>query len=438
MAEVVGSYQRGTFTTPVNGTTTDATTVLGNDNDIRSSHNSHDAEAGVHLQSSTLAARPGAAAAGAGAKWLTTDGLRLYYSNGVAWSEAAYLPLVGGTMTGALNANAGLSAQGGGTLSAGSWTFTNQVISTLATGTAPLSIASTTAVTNLNADLLDGLHAAAFATAAHSHGRADLPGAVAYEDEANVWTGSNQFTAGLRATGGSTIQITATGGTATLGGGAMLPIDAVLNNSNTVNAHGITIGLATDAAVFTLGELYPIKVASVTKGAGSTITTLAGLLINDQTVATTNYAIFTGLGKVRFGDAIIGADGAAATPSHSFYNESNSGWYRAAAGDVRLAIAGTDVLKVTANGIMVMVAGAAGTPAFSNLNGDGLWGGGGNIWRLVMASNAVMNWDLAVAAQETSIALLRYHNGAAVTTGRVTVGAADSGGAGFRVLRVPN
>lgn len=39
-------------------------------------------------------------------------------------------------------------------------------ISTITTGTAPLTIASTTACTNLNADLLDGNHAAAFATSA--------------------------------------------------------------------------------------------------------------------------------------------------------------------------------------------------------------------------------------------------------------------------------
>ena len=42
-------------------------------------------------------------------------------------------------------------------------------ISTQATGTAPLTVASTTAVTNLNADLLDGNHASAFAAAVHTH-----------------------------------------------------------------------------------------------------------------------------------------------------------------------------------------------------------------------------------------------------------------------------
>ena len=39
---------------------------------------------------------------------------------------------------------------------AGIKTFTAQLASSVATGTAPFSVASTTKVTNLNADLLDG------------------------------------------------------------------------------------------------------------------------------------------------------------------------------------------------------------------------------------------------------------------------------------------
>ncbi|MFZ2255874.1 MAG: hypothetical protein WAW59_02405 [Patescibacteria group bacterium] len=43
-------------------------------------------------------------------------------------------------------------------MSGGSIRTTNQLISTLANGTAPLAVTSTTLNTNLNADLLDGLH----------------------------------------------------------------------------------------------------------------------------------------------------------------------------------------------------------------------------------------------------------------------------------------
>jgi len=48
--------------------------------------------------------------------------------------------------------------------------------SSVATGTAPLIINSTTACTNLNADLLDGSHASAFSVNGHTHGLSSLTG----------------------------------------------------------------------------------------------------------------------------------------------------------------------------------------------------------------------------------------------------------------------
>ena len=51
----------------------------------------------------------------------------------------------------------------------GSGTFSNPIISTVATGTAPIQVSSTTNVTNLNADTVDGLHAVDFAAASHNH-----------------------------------------------------------------------------------------------------------------------------------------------------------------------------------------------------------------------------------------------------------------------------
>jgi len=51
----------------------------------------------------------------------------------------------------------------------GSGTFSNPIISTVTTGTSPLQVTSTTKVTNLNSDLLDGLHASDFASATHTH-----------------------------------------------------------------------------------------------------------------------------------------------------------------------------------------------------------------------------------------------------------------------------
>lgn len=109
MAETVNQYQQGTFTSPVVGETKDPAVVLANDNNIRTKHNSHDADSGIHFQSSVLASRPAAGAAGR--KWLTSDGLRVYYDTGATWSEIAYLPLAaGGSVTGNITVSGQLAA----------------------------------------------------------------------------------------------------------------------------------------------------------------------------------------------------------------------------------------------------------------------------------------------------------------------------------------
>lgn len=103
-AGLVGQYPISTFVTPVNGASPiDANTVRGNDNTIATAYDSHDSDPTIHFQSSTLAARP--AFGTLGRKWLTSDGLRIYYDTGSAWSEVAYLPLAsGGTVAGTVTA----------------------------------------------------------------------------------------------------------------------------------------------------------------------------------------------------------------------------------------------------------------------------------------------------------------------------------------------
>ena len=63
-------------------------------------------------------------------------------------SDERYVNVTGDTMTGALIVKAAITG--------------TQLISTIATGTSPLKVTSTTVVTNLNSDLLDGLHETSF------------------------------------------------------------------------------------------------------------------------------------------------------------------------------------------------------------------------------------------------------------------------------------
>jgi hypothetical protein len=70
------------------------------------------------------------------------------------------------------NGNIEIAPNGTGTvvvgkLSGSTASFSGQITSTVATGTAPLVIASTTAVTNLNADLLDGQHGSYYQNASN-------------------------------------------------------------------------------------------------------------------------------------------------------------------------------------------------------------------------------------------------------------------------------
>lgn len=101
MAETVGNHSVAAFANPSNGDNLDATVVKGNDNTLRVGYVAHDADGGIHLQSSALASRP--AAGTPGRKWLTTDSgaVRLYYDTGSTWVEATYA--VSGTNTSLTN-----------------------------------------------------------------------------------------------------------------------------------------------------------------------------------------------------------------------------------------------------------------------------------------------------------------------------------------------
>jgi hypothetical protein len=104
----------------------------------------------------------------------TVSSGNLYWDNtnsrlGVNVAPGTYALNVSGTANISGNTTIGGTLGVTGAITGSSTVQGTRLISTIVTGTSPLTVASTTVVTNLNADLLDGYHAADFATLAHTH-----------------------------------------------------------------------------------------------------------------------------------------------------------------------------------------------------------------------------------------------------------------------------
>jgi len=97
----------------------------------------------------------------------------------------------------------------------GSIRYSNQLASSVATGTAPLDVTSTSLCVNLNADLLDGNHASAFALASHTHTSSqitDFTSAVRGSISGSGGISYNSSTGVISYTGGTGISGSGTSG----------------------------------------------------------------------------------------------------------------------------------------------------------------------------------------------------------------------------------
>jgi len=77
----------------------------------------------------------------------------------------------------------------------------------------------------------------------------------------------------------------------------------------------------TQAASYTMAALSGVKIESPSIGAGSTVTTVYGIRIQNQTGGTTNYAIHTDGGYVRFGSLPTSSAG---LPQGTIWNDSGT------------------------------------------------------------------------------------------------------------------
>jgi parallel beta-helix repeat protein len=143
----------------------------------------------------------------------------------------------------------------GGSLTAGSTIQGSRLISTVATGTAPLQVASTTLVTNLNADLLDGQTGSYYQNASNLNagtiGDSYLSSNVVLLNNTQTITGTKTFSALI--TGQAGISITGNiVGSSSLNLGTSSSTNGTIVLRNSTNANTVTIQSAAQTGNYTL------------------------------------------------------------------------------------------------------------------------------------------------------------------------------------------
>jgi hypothetical protein len=218
---------------------------------------------------------------------------------------------------------------------AGIKTFTSQLASSVATGTAPFSVASTTKVTNLNADLLDGLSSADFQATLSGTGIVkSTAGTISYlTDNSSNWntafndkinsaavTGSGTNTLTLTQQDAGTITATWVNGTlireirnntgATLTKGTIVYISGATGNKPTVSK-AIATGDSTSAQTFgfvqndilnnaegfvvVIGDLIGVDTSAFTEGDQLYLSSTVAGAFTDVKQYAPNHLVYVGI-----------------------------------------------------------------------------------------------------------------------------------------------
>ncbi len=204
------------------------------------------------------------------------------------------------------------------------------VTSTQATGTAPFTVSSTTAVTNLNADLLDGSHASAFYLASNPSGYTTNTGTV-------TSVGGTGTVSGLTLTGTVT-----TTGNLTLGG----TLSVAASNFASQTANTFLAAPNGSAGVPTFRAIAAADIPTLNQNTTGTASNITAYTINQNlgtsNTPTFNYVIFKDVNNANtYGfrglSGIITADGGAQYPTgwnFQYGGSSTSALYITSSGNV--------------------------------------------------------------------------------------------------------
>lgn len=287
----VGNHQQGAFANPQNGQSGDASVVLANDNANRVTTNAHDADATIHVQSSVLASRP--AAGTAQRVWITTDGLRLYMDSGSVWGELAYLPSVGGTVSGAVTISSGGIAVTGNSTITGTLSGITTLTATSLTGT--ITTAAQPNITSVG--VLASTHLTSPVV--------DSGGLTVTAGGLTVSAGTTAVQA-LTATGATVSGgVTVTGANITVDNGAGLVV------AGTLRVQALSTGAAVTGAL-TVSAGFTVTTGGATVTAGGLLVSAGGAAITGNSTITGTLGGLTGL-TVASGGATITAGGITVT-----------------------------------------------------------------------------------------------------------------------------
>jgi hypothetical protein len=141
----------------------------------------------------------------------------------------------------------------------------------------------------------------------------------------------------------------------TSGGVPYFSSGTVLSASGALTSNAVVLGGGAGSAPATQTFLTTNGSTTLTIGViggGNGILALAGNTSGTATFTAPSVA-GTATNGVTASNVSLGPDGVIGTPTYSFSNETNSGWYRAGAGSIRLSVGGVDQLLVTAGNFQI-------------------------------------------------------------------------------------
>lgn len=191
-----------------------------------------------------------------------------------------------------------------------------------------------------------------------------------------------------------------------------------------------------DSEIITYSTIYMNTLYGCTRGARSSSAAThdkgAEVLFLDSYAAPSS-------GSVTF--PLLAPDGSLSAPSYSFTGDPNTGVFSGGDGLLQIAVDATSVIEVTAtdttlNGLVFLENGTVSDPSLQIGSNQGLFSsaGTGDLSVSILGVETA-KFDHSAVTDDTRFMLWDVTAGTLV---RVTRGASDSGGMGFRLLRIPN